>query len=363
MLWHCTAANRVILRRTFVEVRRSFKSSTMSKRKAPSSENNPNHDICSALSELAEYEKNVSRNIYKYNAYRKAASVLASHSTRITSGDEARKLSGIGDKISKKIDEILQTGKLQKLENIHNDASSIAINLLTRVSGIGPAKARQLVDMDIKTIEDLHKHTDKLTHHQIIGLKYLDDFEKKIPRSEIQDIEKIIQHEVSNLDSEYRVTICGSYRRGKIESGDVDTLITHTSYTSKTKDKNLKANLLKNIVQMLEKCHLITETISLGDTKFMGACKLNDDTPTRRLDIRLTPHDQYYCSILYFTGSDLFNKDMRAHALEAGFTLNEYSLRPVGSTGVPGEPLEINSEEDIFDFINYPFKKPEERSK
>jgi DNA polymerase beta len=58
--------------------------------------------------------------------------------------------------------------------------------------------------------------------------------------------------------------------------------------------------------------------------------------PARRLDIRLTPHDQYYCSVLYFTGSDLFNKNMRAHALENGFTLNEYTLRPVGSTGMNG---------------------------
>lgn len=29
----------------------------------------------------------------------------------------------------------------------------------------------------------------------------------------------------------------------------------------------------------------------------------------------------------------MFNKAMRAHALENGFTLNEYSLRPIGSTG------------------------------
>ena len=49
---------------------------------------------------------------------------------------------------------------------------------------------------------------------------------------------------------------------------------------------------------------------------------------------RLIPHDQYYCALLYFTGSDVFNKNMRAHALEDGFTLNEYTLRPMGSTGM-----------------------------
>ena len=70
------------------------------------------------LTELANYERNVNRNIYKYNAYRNAASALAAHPTRIKSGEEAQKLKGIGDKIAKKIDEFLQTGKLQKLEKV-----------------------------------------------------------------------------------------------------------------------------------------------------------------------------------------------------------------------------------------------------
>lgn len=48
---------------------------------------------------------------------------------------------------------------------------------------------------------------------------------------------------------------------------------------------------------------------------------------------RLIPKDQYYCGVLYFTGSDIFNKNMRAHALEKGFTINEYTIRPLGVTG------------------------------
>ncbi|KAF5284918.1 hypothetical protein FQA39_LY16873 [Lamprigera yunnana] len=331
----------------------------MSKRKNPSSDGNANHDLCEFLSELAEYEKNVTRNVYKYTAYRKAASALASWPCRITSGKEARTLNGVGDKIGKKIDEFLATGKLQKLENIHNDSASTAINLLTRVSGIGPAKARQLVDSNIKTLDDLRNNLDKLNHHQIIGLRYFHDFEMKIPREEIEEVEKILRSQMLELDAEYKVTICGSYRRGKLESGDIDTLVTHSAFTSKS---TCKDDLLRGIVEKLEKFGLVTERLSLGKTKFMGACKLRD-RPTRRLDIRLTPHEQYYCSILYFTGSDLFNKEMRAHAQDAGFILNEYTLRPLGSTGVPGEPLEINSEEDIFDCIGFPYKSPEERNK
>nr|CAD7260743.1 unnamed protein product [Timema shepardi] len=316
---------------------------------------------------LANYERNVNRNIYKYNAYRKAASILAEHPVRIKSGEDARKLNGVGDKISKKIDEFLQTGKLQKLEKIRNDDTNTAINLLTRVTGIGPAKAKELVNAGVMSVEDLQKHKDKLNHHQLIGLKYFEDFEKRVPKEEIQEIENIIKEEVGKLDQDYLVTICGSYRRGKPDSGDIDVLLTHPSYTSKD-GKSKRSQLLKKVVSLLESIDLVTDTISLGDIKFMGVCSIkkyrgeSDIRPVRRLDIRLTPHDQYHCSILYFTGSDLFNQTMRAHALEHGFTLNEYSLRPVGATGIPGEPVPISSERDIFEYIDFPYKKPEDRN-
>lgn len=126
----------------------------MSKRKAPGNLNNPNYDLCDFLTgkivefvvpkiilntfwhaywlysffdfilcsnlfaELSNYEKNVTKNIYKSNAYRKAASTLSSLPQRVKSGAEAKKLPGIGEKIAKKIDEFLETGKLKKLENV-----------------------------------------------------------------------------------------------------------------------------------------------------------------------------------------------------------------------------------------------------
>ena len=44
------------------------------------------------LAELANYEKNVTRQMHKYNAYRKAAGVLAKHPTKVKNGAEAKKL-------------------------------------------------------------------------------------------------------------------------------------------------------------------------------------------------------------------------------------------------------------------------------
>ncbi|ELU13474.1 hypothetical protein CAPTEDRAFT_143306, partial [Capitella teleta] len=87
--------------------------------------------------ELANYEKNVNRQMHKYNAYRKAAGAIAKHPEKINSGKEAKKLEGVGDKIGKKIDEFIATGKLVKIEKIRANDTNMAINALTRVTGIG----------------------------------------------------------------------------------------------------------------------------------------------------------------------------------------------------------------------------------
>ncbi|XP_035641821.1 DNA polymerase beta [Oncorhynchus keta] len=335
----------------------------MSKRKAP--QESPNEGITDFLTELANYERNVNRAIHKYNAYRKAASVISKYPQKIKNGDEAKKLDGVGKEIAKKIDEFLQTGTLKKLEKIRNDDTSSSINFLTRVTGIGPAAARKFFDEGVKTLEDLKKIEHKLNHHQQIGLKYFEEFEKRIPRSEMTKMETLILQELELVDTEYIGTICGSYRRGAESSGDIDILLTHPNYTS-VDEKQPK--LLHAVVEHFESIGFITDTLSKGDTKYMGVCQLQqkdedeEEYLHRRIDIRLIPKDQYYCGVLYFTGSDIFNKNMRTHSLEKGFTLNEYTIRPVGVTGMAGEPLMVDSEKDIFDYIQWKYREPKERS-
>lgn len=334
----------------------------MSKRKAP--QETLNEGITDFLVELANYEKNVNRAIHKYNAYRKAASVIAKYPNKIKNGNEAKKLDGVGAKIAEKIDEFLTTGKLRKLEKIRNDDTSSSINFLTRVTGIGPAAARKFYDEGVKTLEDLKKIEHKLNHHQQIGLKYFEEFEKRIPRAEMKEMETLILQELEKLDSDYIGTICGSYRRGAESSGDIDILLTHPDFTSESEKQ---PKLLHAVVEHLESTGFITDTLSKGDTKFMGVCQLQKEKEDgeydhRRIDIRLIPKDQYYCGVLYFTGSDIFNKNMRTIALEKGFTLNEYTIRPLGVTGVAGEPLPVDSERDIFEYIHMKYKEPKERS-
>jgi DNA polymerase beta len=48
-------------------------------------------------------------------------------------GTEAQKLDGIGKKIGLKIDEILATGKLKKLDTLNLDPTTKALNLIQQV--------------------------------------------------------------------------------------------------------------------------------------------------------------------------------------------------------------------------------------
>lgn len=42
--------------------------------------------------------------------------------------------------------------------------------------------------------------------------RYYEDFEKRIPRQEIEEIESKVRDVIESVDKKYLLTICGSYR-------------------------------------------------------------------------------------------------------------------------------------------------------
>jgi hypothetical protein len=94
-----------------------------------------NKSMCSLFSPRRprKYEAVTTRNRFKSYAYRKAAKAVATHRGAITSGSEARDLPGVGIKIANKIDEILATGRLAKLD------------------AVGPARSRRAAVADVPT--------------------------------------------------------------------------------------------------------------------------------------------------------------------------------------------------------------------
>ena len=136
------------------------------------------------------------------------------------------------------------------------------MNELCTVSGIGPKFADKLVNDGIISIDD---------HHQQIGLKYVKEFSQKIPREEMHLIKKEIENSIKKVDKNILIEVCGSYRRGKKTSGDIDILITQEKTSSKSFDDY---TIIKHVVKQLQKDGLITDLISEGTKKFMGVCIL-----------------------------------------------------------------------------------------
>ena len=96
------------------------------------------------------------------------------------------------------------------------------------VYGIGSVKANQLIDEEgITSLEHLRTRRDLLNDVQLVGLEYYDDINRRIPIYEMKEHDRFLQTTIKEVDPKAILTIAGSYRRGKKDSGDIDVLVTH----------------------------------------------------------------------------------------------------------------------------------------
>ena len=287
---------------------------------------------------------------FKARAYQKAEETIMSFDGPITEINQLKGKEGIGSTIMEKLKEYSETGTLRLLEKEKNNP----INVLTEVYGIGFKKAKDLVDKGITTIEELReRQNDVLNDVQKVGLKYFEDILERIPRSEIDDYNKIFEKNFKKVaDEKSQYEIVGSYRRGAKNSGDIDVIIT-------SKDDEV----FKKFIDLLIKENIIIEVLSRGKSKCLVITKLGFDNTARRVDFLYTNREEYPFSVLYFTGSKAFNTVMRGHALKMGYTLNEHRIRKLN--GSPNasqiEGMKIETEKDIFDLLQMEYKEPNER--
>ena len=85
---------------------------------------------------------------------------------------------------------------------------------------------------------------------------------------QLQDI--AFKH-INTADPKLVATVCGSFRRGAASSGDIDILMGHPDYvsTSSVKSPKKKPDFVKRVAEVMEKEGFVTDTLSLGETKFM----------------------------------------------------------------------------------------------
>lgn len=308
--------------------------------------------------------------IYMTNSFRlkqitNSLDIIKKYPKEIKSGEELKEIKGIGKGTIDRINEIIKTGRLKEIKVKKSEKKySENIEELEKIFGIGHTKAYELVTMyGIKSIEALKKAyndgTIELNDQIVTGLKYHDIYKQNIPRSEIDLINDYLIIQAKKVDELLSITICGSYRRKKPTSNDIDILITHPNVKTKLQLIS-KDNYLIKFVQILKDDGFILDDLTDKDfeIKYMGYCKYQN-FPVRRIDMRYIPFESYYTALQYFSGSSMFNVKIRTLAIQLGYLLNEYGLYKMN--GNKKIKIKINSEKDIFEKLGLEFLPPELR--
>lgn len=279
---------------------------------------------------------------FKFRAYDKVIKNIEKITTPINSFKDVENIEGIGNSIKTKIKEIFDKGEKNEFKNANENNETKKpqlIEQLLNVYGIGPAKAKTLIETNkVKSIEDLKKKSDKdanlLTRAQKIGLICYDDLLERIPRDEMLKHEKILDLKKDKGE------IVGSFRRKKSDSGDIDVML------------NMDLEEFDNFIEKLKKKNYLQYILAKGKSKMLGICLIKDGK-YRRLDLIRNSEEEYPFMKLYFTGSQEFNVAFRQHCLTLGLSLNEHSFTPKIDN--------LKTEEDIFKYVGLKYVEPENR--
>ncbi len=324
----------------------------------------------------------------KYN-FSKAAKIIRSLDFELTRRDCAAQLKpikGMGERNILKVRELLETGGLSRLEMMSSCESVAARRALCKVHGVGGKIAAEWFARGIRSVDEAVR-AGVMNAQQLVGAKHWRDLEERIPRAECSAIIEAVRTALravlrasgvaeGELERAADAVGAGSYRRGKPSSGDVDVLICR-------RDGLPVERLLEDVIRELgascELDHLThaDETHRAGLNKttvvsvshsYRGVIRLPGLPTFRRIDVKVYRPHEYAYALLYFTGSDHFNRSMRHYAKSLGYSLSDHGLVHATKRGahnivrgvhnlVPAE-----SEEEIFDALGLPYRAPSERN-
>jgi len=322
--------------------------------------------------EIKDKKKETANN-FRFRQNKKVLNIIKKFPNEITNDniDVFNNQDGIGKGTIDRIKEIINTGKLKELGDFSftEDPNTKIIKELESIVGVGRVQALKFIKMGITSVEDLKNKVEsgelKVNDKVLIGIKYYGKFMENIPHDEITKVHKLVKKQIDNMnkkyklddDSKYIFEICGSYRREKPTSGDIDILVSKIG----TKIDDEEINHLEILIKVLKKNikannnqPLLVDDITDKSykTKYMGFSKYKDN-PIRRIDIRFVPHNVFPSAMLYFTGSAELNVKMRKIAKSLNLKLSEYGLSKDDGTIIP-----IKTEYDIFKILKIEYLAP-----
>ncbi|MES3517619.1 MAG: DNA polymerase/3'-5' exonuclease PolX [Natronomonas sp.] len=282
-----------------------------------------NAEIAAVLEEFADHLE--ARDVeYKPNSYRRAADSVRAHTVAIETlakrggADAVAEIDDVGDAISSKIVEYLETGAVEELEELRAELP-VDMDALTAVEGVGPKTVADLYDeLDVRTLDDLEDAAEAGEIQKLYGYgpKTETNIREAIPfarearnRSLLGDARPIADAVLSTLAEHpavERAETAGSIRRWRPTIGDVDVLVG-------TDDPEAA-------VDALVSWDGTDDVIEAGTGKASVRCE------GFRVDLRAVDDSEFGAALQYFTGSKAHNVTVRNRAIDRALKLNEYGV-------------------------------------
>ena len=311
-----------------------------------------NQQIAQTFNRIANLLEIKGGNRFRVRAYRNAARTIESLGKSlqemVQQGEDLTSLPGIGKDLAGKIREIVETGRLSRLEELEKQVPPGLVELL-KVEGLGPKRIKILHDkLGITNLEELRDAAsqDKIRELPGFGKKLEDLILKGVVLAKKEGrrfrwslaesyVTEILDHlkKAPGLDN---VQVAGSFRRKKETVGDLDILVT--------------AREPGKVIEHFVRFPGIKNVISQGRTR--STVILSSDL---QIDLRAVDAESYGSALHYFTGSKAHNIAIRTIAQKAGLKINEYGIFK-GEQRIAGR-----EETDIFKAVGLTFIEPELR--
>ena len=311
-----------------------------------------NSEVADVFSQVADLLEIEGANEFRVRAYRKAARTIRGYprsmADLLDEGQDLTELSGIGEDLAGKIQEIIKTGGLAQLEGI-KQRTPAGLTQMLKIEGLGPKRVQQLYqELDITSLTQLEEAAKKgqiqeldgfgpKTEQNILTELSRKDLEEKRTRLNVaEEMARPLVAYLKDVEGVERVKVAGSYRRRRETVGDLDVLAISAAG--------------ERTIQRFVEYEDVQEIVSQGETRSTVMFRSG-----LQVDLRVVPRESYGAALFYFSGSKDHNIAMRNLALDQGLKVNEYGVFR-DEERIAGE-----TEEEIYRLFDLPYIPPELR--
>ena len=311
-----------------------------------------NTQIRDLLNKIADLLEIKGENIYKILAYRRAAESLSELDRDVKYYWESGQLTqipGVGKAIAEKIDELINTGKLEFYEQLCQEIPESLVELL-RVPDLGPKKAavlwRKAGITNILELEQAAKEGklrplsgfgEKSEKKILLGIEALGRQSGRIPIGKAWVFCQRLSDYLRQISDVLQLEFAGSLRRRRETIGDIDIVVATTSPTV----------IMNAFVTHPDVIRVVGHGEAKSSVEFSQGI---------RVQLWCEHPDRFGTTLQYATGSKDHNVRLREFAKSQGFSLSEHSL-----IHEDGKEYFFSTESEVYKHLGLSWIPPEIR--